>query len=116
MKPKATAAEKEATIFPNTEPKINLESKGNLNRKQFSHELPAMSVKQYPSAVEHFQQRLVPIRLKGVELPTFSGENKADYAPWKAALVSVIDEAAISGVTRALIGGGVYSYIRVLPD
>ena len=63
----------------NTGPENNLESKNNLNGKEFSHELPDMPVKQYPIEVEHSQRQLTPIRLKGVELPTFSGENKADY-------------------------------------
>ena len=98
---RATAAENEAMIHENTGqrntgPGDNLESKNNLNRKEFSHELSDMPVKQYPTEVEHSQRQLAPIRLKGVELPTFSGENKADYAPWKAAFMSVVDEAAIS--------------------
>ena len=98
---RATAAENEAMIHENsgqrnTGPGDNLESKNNLNGKEFSHELSDMPVKQYPTEVEHSQRQLAPIRLKGVELPTFSGENKADYAPWKAAFMSVVDEAAIS--------------------
>ena len=80
----------------NTGPGDNLESKNNLNRRECSHELSDMPVKQYPTEVEHSQRQLAPIRLKGVELPTFSGENKADYAPWKAAFMSVVDKAAIS--------------------
>ena len=40
--------------------------------------------------------------LKGVELPLFSGENKAEYPPWKAAFTSVIDEADISTKEKML--------------
>jgi len=29
--------------------------------------------------------------LKGVDLPKFSGEDKADYEPWRAALKSIVD-------------------------
>ena len=35
------------------------------------------------------------VKLKGVDLPNFSGENKADYESWKAAFMSIIDEAEI---------------------
>lgn len=29
--------------------------------------------------------------MKGVDLPKFSGEDKADYEPWRAALKSIVD-------------------------
>jgi hypothetical protein len=35
------------------------------------------------------------IKLKGVDLPNFSGENKADYETRKASFMSIIDEAEI---------------------
>ena len=35
--------------------------------------------------------RSFPIILKGMDLPKFSGENKAEYEPWRAAFVSVVD-------------------------
>ena len=35
------------------------------------------------------------VKLKGVDLPNFSGENKADYESWKAAFMSIVDEAEI---------------------
>ena len=77
------------------------EFKSILNQKQ--SDLPDRPIiREYPSEVEHYQQRLAPIKLKGVELPTFSGENKADYAPWKAAFMSVVDEAAISTKEKML--------------
>ena len=37
-----------------------------------------------------------PVKLKGVELPVFSGDDKTDYEPWKAAFMSVVDEPNIS--------------------
>ena len=40
-------------------------------------------------------QRMATVKLKGVDLPHFSGENKTDYESWKAAFVSIVDEAGI---------------------
>ena len=40
---------------------------------------------------QHPVQRIAPIRLKGVELPKFSGEDKTEYEPWKAAFMSIVD-------------------------
>jgi hypothetical protein len=34
---------------------------------------------------------LAPIKLKGVDLPKFSGVDKADYEAWKAAFMSMVD-------------------------
>ena len=39
---------------------------------------------------------LAPIKLKGVDIPKFSGEDKADYEPWKAAFMSMVDIQNIS--------------------
>ena len=36
-------------------------------------------------------QRSLLIKLKGVDLPKFSGEDKADYKPWRAAFMSIVD-------------------------
>ena len=36
------------------------------------------------------------VKLKGVELPTFSGDDKTEYESWKAAYLSVVDGASIS--------------------
>ena len=36
-------------------------------------------------------QRNFPVKLKRVDLPKFSGEDKADYEPWKAAFMSIVD-------------------------
>ena len=36
------------------------------------------------------------VKLKGVELPTFSGDDKTEYEPWKAAYMWVADRANIS--------------------
>ena len=40
---------------------------------------------------QHPVQRIAPIRLKGVELPKFSGEDKTEYEPWKATFMSIVD-------------------------
>ena len=40
---------------------------------------------------QHPVQRIAPIRLKGVELPKFPGEDKTEYDPWKAAFMSIVD-------------------------
>ena len=39
---------------------------------------------------------LAPIKLKGVDIPKFSGEDKADYKPWKAVFMSMVDIQNIS--------------------
>ena len=36
-------------------------------------------------------QRSLPIKLKGVDLPKFSGEDKAVYEPWRVAVMSFVD-------------------------
>ena len=40
-------------------------------------------------------QKSLPIKLKGVDLPKFSGVDKADHQPWKAAFMSIVDRLAI---------------------
>ena len=35
------------------------------------------------------------VKLKGVTLPTFSGEDKSEYEAWKAAFTSVVDDSVI---------------------
>ena len=40
-------------------------------------------------------QRIATVKLKGVDLPNFSGENKTDYESWKAAFMSLVDKADI---------------------
>ncbi len=47
------------------------------------------------------------------ELP--NGQTRAESVPSNVSYKS-FNPCNCSGVTRALIGGGVYSYIRVLPD
>ena len=44
---------------------------------------------------ETLVQRTLPIKLKGVDLPTFSGEDKADYEPWKTAFMSIVNRMDI---------------------
>ena len=41
------------------------------------------------------QERIQSVKLKCVELPTFSGDNKTEYESWKAAFMSVVDGANI---------------------
>ncbi len=48
-----------------------------------------LSKEQQESKDQH--HKAAPIRLKGVALPTFSGEEKSDYESWKAAFMSVVD-------------------------
>ena len=40
-------------------------------------------------------QKITPIRLKGMDLPNFCGEDKADYESWRAAFMSVVDQPEI---------------------
>lgn len=40
-------------------------------------------------------QKALPVKLKGVDLPTFSGEDKTDYKAWKAAFMSIVDRLDI---------------------
>ena len=72
------------------------------NRSPESNELLIRPSSQTPPNPQSKQHRIAPIRLKGVELPLFSGENKAEYPPWKAAFTSVIDEADISTKEKML--------------
>ena len=57
-----------------------------------------------------------PIRLKGVDIPKFSGEDKSDYKSWKTAFMSVVDclniptgekmlrlQASLSGKAHSLV-------------
>ena len=73
-------------------------------------------------------QRNLPVKLKGVDLPKFSGEDKADYEPWKAAFMSIVDvmdipvgekvlrlQSGLTGKALALIkdlGYSVHAYER----
>ena len=38
---------------------------------------------------------MATVKLKGVDLSNFSGEDKTDYQSWKAVFVSIVDEADI---------------------
>ena len=48
------------------------------------------------------QPSLAPIKLKGVDIPKISGEDKADYEPWKAAFMSMVDTQSISVSEKVL--------------
>ena len=47
------------------------------------------------NAYGHYQggltQRSLPIKLKGLDRPNFTAEDKAEYEPWKAAFMSMVD-------------------------
>ena len=45
---------------------------------------------------------MTAIKLKGVALPVFSGDDKMEYEPWKVAFMSVVDEAQITVKERML--------------
>ena len=72
----------ESEIAKDLSPKIKTEFESNKN-------LPSRRL--FPV----FPQ-VQPVKLKGVALPVFSGEDKTDYEPWKAAFMSVVDESNIS--------------------
>ena len=40
-------------------------------------------------------QKALPVKLKGVDLPTFSGEDKTDYEAWEAAFMCIVDRLDI---------------------
>ena len=48
-----------------------------------------------PSSKTPTSYRVGPIKLKGVDLPTFDGEDKVEYEQWKAAFTSAVDYADI---------------------
>jgi hypothetical protein len=48
-----------------------------------------------PNENKEQRQTFSPIRLKGVDLPIFSGEEKSDFESWKAAFLSVVDRRDI---------------------
>ena len=63
---------------------------------------PAHQVADYAQRGQPQQHKSARIRLKGVELRPFSGENKTGYPAWKAAFMSVVDEAEISTKEKML--------------
>lgn len=58
-------------------------------------------------------QRTLPVKLKGVDLPKFSGEDKTEYEPRKAAFMSIVDipvsekmpllQSSLSGKAQILV-------------
>ena len=48
-----------------------------------------------PNENKEQRQTFSHIRLKGVDLPIFSGEEKSDYESWKAAFLSAVDRLDI---------------------
>lgn len=57
---------------------------------------------QPPAQKPFSSQKITSVRLKGVELPKFSGEDKLEYEPWKAAFMSVVDQADLSASEKML--------------
>ena len=48
-------------------------------------------------------QRSLPIKLKSVDLPKCTGENKADYEPWRTAFMSIVDVINIRVEEKVLL-------------
>ena len=46
---------------------------------------------QFPEEVPVATVTRSPVKLKGVDLPKFSGEDKTSYEPWKAAFMAMVD-------------------------
>ncbi len=81
-KSRAEEAERESNLSDNDTVRNFLKNQ----RPEESSELPIED-----SRAQSFAQ----IRLKGVDLPKFSGEDTNDYEPWKAAFMSVVDRLNI---------------------
>ena len=47
-------------------------------------------------------ERVAPIKLKVVSLPVFSGDDKTEYESWKAAFMSVVDDAQVTTKEKML--------------
>ena len=45
------------------------------------------------SLSDHCSLNTLQVHLKGVECPVFSGENKTNHKPWKAAFTATTDKA-----------------------
>ena len=78
----ASSPDGQGTVQPSTVPKnvVTLHN-GTLNSHKGDKEQPI--------------QKALPVKLKGVDLPTFSGEDKTDYESWKAAFMSLVDRLDI---------------------
>jgi len=61
---------------------------------------PANKNTHFPAAKT--RQTVTPVKLKGVELPTFSGDDKTEYEIWKAAFMSIVDQANIPASEKML--------------
>ena len=74
----ASSPDGQGTVQPSTDPKnfVPLHN-GTLNSHKGEKEQPL--------------EKALPVKLKGVELPTLAGEDKTDYESWKAAFMSIVD-------------------------
>ena len=78
----ASSPDGQGTVQPSTVPKNFLPlHNGTLNSHKGDKEQPL--------------QKALPVKLKGVDLPTFSGKDKTDYESWKAAFMSLVDRLDI---------------------
>lgn len=80
---RADAAERESGLLNKDDTSLGISRSPDL-----VYEKNACGPGQYPGRIV---QRSLPVKLKGVDLPKFSGEDKADYEPWRAAFMSIVD-------------------------
>ena len=73
---RADAAERESGLLNKDDTSLGISRSPDL-----VYEKNACGPGQYPGRLV---QRSLPVKLKGVDLPKFSGEDKADYEPWRA--------------------------------
>jgi len=74
----ASSPDGQGTVQPLTDPKnFVLLPNGTFNSHKGDKEQPL--------------QKALPVKLKGVDLSTFSGEDKTDYGSWKASFMSIVD-------------------------
>ena len=79
---RADAAERESGLLNKDDTSLGISLSPDL-----VYEKNACGPGQYPGRLV---QRSLPVKLKGVDLPKFSGEDKADYEPWRAAFMSIV--------------------------
>ncbi|XP_028410510.1 uncharacterized protein LOC114533211 [Dendronephthya gigantea] len=66
-----------------------------LEKDEVERGLPRTEHSRHQTQAQIKSNVLAPIKLKGVDLPNFSGADRGDYAPWKAAFVSLVDSQNI---------------------
>lgn len=68
----------------------NLDEQDNDTIRDFLNSRRAKESLRLPPEDISNERKTAPIRLKGVDLPKFAGEDKSDYESWKAAFMSVV--------------------------